>query len=195
MYLTWDPLTWALTSGGWPLYSVSFSFSVRYVIGVLLLTATGEKKGSSHSLVFLRDTCLGTERRAQIIRTCSIFEQWEPWTEPQVNPRWSWANWLLNTWYLKGWICAWAGWSGLPAPGAEVSLSACSSARPGAVKSMKISFRDQLTTSAVTLFGARICKRLRGPGIDSWAYVTWAGMFKQNMRARNWAGNEGKGLS
>jgi hypothetical protein len=29
---------------------------------------------------------IGTERRAQVSPTCSIFEKWEPWTEPELNP-------------------------------------------------------------------------------------------------------------
>ncbi len=119
-------------------------------------------------------------RRVQVIPIYLMFETKGAMDRTLGQPKVKLSIVLrpLNTWYLTGWICAWAGWSVLPAPGAEVSLSACSSARPGAVKSMKISSRDQLTTSAVALFWARICKRLISIGIDSKvsippAYIAW----------------------
>jgi len=36
-------------------------------------------------LVFTRDARTVIERRAQARPICSIFEQKEPWTEPQLN--------------------------------------------------------------------------------------------------------------
>ncbi len=39
----------------------------------------------------LRIYIIGTERRAQVRPPCSICEQYEPCTEPQLNLRWTWA--------------------------------------------------------------------------------------------------------
>ena len=52
MYLTWGPSTWALASGCPPL----FGLILLYVLQDRLLTAIGQKKASSHSLVNARDT-------------------------------------------------------------------------------------------------------------------------------------------
>ncbi len=40
-----------------------------------------------------------TYRRAQVSRPpSSIFEQFEPWTEPQLNLRWTWVRCAVNFW-------------------------------------------------------------------------------------------------
>ncbi len=40
----------------------------------------------------------GTESKAQVRPTFSIFKQKEPWTEPQVNPRSSWVYGAVLPW-------------------------------------------------------------------------------------------------
>ncbi len=73
---------------GLPLYSPSF-FSMYCNID-RSLTAIGQKKAFSHSLVFTRDArvaYIGTDRRVQVRPTCLILEQQEPWTKPQVIPK------------------------------------------------------------------------------------------------------------
>jgi hypothetical protein len=87
IYLTCGPSTLALVSGC-PLYSTVFSLILLYVSQHKSLTVIGQKKDSSRSKFFTIEIhVIGTERRAQARPTCSIFEQWEPWTEPQVNHR------------------------------------------------------------------------------------------------------------
>jgi hypothetical protein len=44
--------------------------------------AIGQKKAPTHSLEM---HVIRTERRAQVRPICSVFEQYEPWTEPQLN--------------------------------------------------------------------------------------------------------------
>jgi hypothetical protein len=73
-----------------PIYSVSFS-SMYHSTGHWPLLLIGQKKASSYSLVFTRDTVLVkvTEKRAQVRPTCSIF--WtlgamNRWTPGQVEP-------------------------------------------------------------------------------------------------------------
>jgi hypothetical protein len=86
--LFWGPSTWALPRDAPPPPPIQ-SHSPLCVSQSqhLSLTAIGQKKASSHTLV-IRDTRgIGTERGAQVGPTCSISEQQEPLTKPQVNPR------------------------------------------------------------------------------------------------------------
>ncbi len=38
------------------------------------------------------------KKRALVRQTCSILEQFEPWTESQLNHRWTWVCCALNLW-------------------------------------------------------------------------------------------------
>ncbi len=59
IFLTCGPSNWALASGCSPL----FSLILLYVSQHRSLTAIGQKKASSHSLVLTRDTCNRDELR------------------------------------------------------------------------------------------------------------------------------------
>jgi hypothetical protein len=71
MYVTWGPSTWALASVC-PLYSVSFSSVYHNTDGLLLLVR--RKLPLTHRFS-LKIHVIGTERRAQVRPTCSIFKQ------------------------------------------------------------------------------------------------------------------------
>jgi hypothetical protein len=89
MYLTWGPSTWALASGYPPLFSPQHRS----------LTAISQKKVSSPSLVNTIDT-----RNRDREKSSGN----EPRTEPQVNPRSSWAYCFKNPTTDLGCIAVWS---------------------------------------------------------------------------------------
>jgi hypothetical protein len=62
------------------------------------LNAIGQKKAAPHSLAFTKLNIIEIERKAQVRPPCSIFEQYEPWTEPQLNLRWTWVYCAVIVW-------------------------------------------------------------------------------------------------
>jgi hypothetical protein len=65
-----------------------FTLILLYVLQHRSLTANGQKKlPLTHWFSLEMHAYIGAERRAQVRPTCSIFEQQEPGTEPQVIPK------------------------------------------------------------------------------------------------------------
>jgi hypothetical protein len=70
-----------------------------------LLNAIGQKKAPPHSLAITREQIIGTERRDLVRPDCSTFEQYEPWTEPQLNLRRTWVCCAGILWNSR--LCRW----------------------------------------------------------------------------------------
>ncbi len=96
-------------------FDLSLTFGRSHLYSLILvcvphhrwLVASIQKKASSQSWAIgpsLEEAIKGTGRRAQVSPTCSMFEQREPWTEPQLNLRSSWpcCALILNNFSL--WI-------------------------------------------------------------------------------------------
>jgi hypothetical protein len=76
-------LTWALASGCPP--PPLFSLILLYVLQHIINDCYWLEESLLSLIGFhYRDTHNRTERRAQVRPTCSVFEQLEPWIEPQV---------------------------------------------------------------------------------------------------------------
>jgi hypothetical protein len=94
-YLTWEQVTW-----GWPKDCASlFTLILVCVPQHRWQNAIGQKlKLPLIRWPSLKIHIIGTEKRTQVRQTCSIFEQYEPWTEPQLHLRSTWICCAIIVW-------------------------------------------------------------------------------------------------